>query len=115
MTAATAAHRYREAHPDIYADWYEVNRPVILSKIRQRCRMKRYQAVEYLGGHCVDCGFDKDLNGLTFDHLPERGEPDRAALHLTGSWARIKAELDKCELVCGTCHLIRTAQRRGEQ
>lgn len=28
-----------------------------------------------------------------------------------GKWAKIQPELDKCQLVCGSCHNIRTAAR----
>lgn len=29
------------------------------------------------------------------------------------AWPITQAELDKCQLVCGTCHSIRTAERRA--
>ena len=80
-----------------------------------RCkRMRYYQAVEYLGGCCKDCGYKTNLNALQFDHV-EGKKPDEKyiSLCLTLSWARLKVELDKCELVCANCHCIRTAIRRG--
>jgi hypothetical protein len=72
----------------------------------------RLQAIELLGGECLDCGWAGDPDGFEFDHLPERGMPDRT-VGMHRSWVRIKAELKKCELVCGTCHNIRTARRRA--
>jgi hypothetical protein len=80
---------------------------------RDRRLSNRLKAIEYLGGECVDCSYSENPEGLQFDHLPAFGKPDRQALLMTHTWPLIQAELDKCELVCGTCHSIRTAQRRG--
>jgi len=77
--------------------------------------MMFYQSVEYLGGSCQDCGYNTNLNGLEFDHLPGTEKHREVSVLLTSSrWETIKAELDKCELVCGTCHNIRTANRRTQ-
>jgi len=81
---------------------------------QDRRLLHRSNAIELLGGRCKDCGYSKNSNGLQFDHLPERGKKSfNISSNLGRSWPLIQAELDKCELVCGTCHSIRTAQRRG--
>lgn len=84
---------------------------------RQRSQTRRFnnriQALDYLGGKCIDCGYNENIDGLQFDHLPVHGKPDRRALLMSRTWSIIQAELDKCELVCGTCHSIRTANRRA--
>lgn len=77
---------------------------------------RRLFAIDYLGGKCVDCGYDANTDGFQFDHLPVFGVPTKTMRDLlrAGTFEKRKAELDKCELVCGTCHAIRTAQRRRE-
>lgn len=59
---------------------------------------------------CKDCGYNAHHAGLEFDHIGDdkRNEVSR----LAGSSLRIiKEEIAKCEVVCGTCHNIRTWQR----
>lgn len=67
-------------------------------------RKRKREAVEYKGGRCVRCGYEKCLAALDFHHLdPMEKDPD---WKLMRSWSvdRIKNELDKCELVCSNCH-----------
>lgn len=60
---------------------------------------------------CADCGFIADPAALDFDHV--RGEK---RFNLGGnasmSWAAIRAEVQKCEVVCANCHRTRTRLRR---
>ena len=74
-------------------------------------RDRRHRAITYLGGKCVDCE-TTDLRVLEFDHVTEKrsGGPTIAAL-LGCDWERLRQELDKCELVCANCHVIRTYNR----
>lgn len=94
---------------ECYRTKYRPRRRVAESQI---ARYMRYDDIVYKGGVCVDCGYKTHLNGLQFDHLPQYGNPNRSAMHAR-DWEVRKAELDKCELVCGTCHAIRTAYRRA--
>jgi hypothetical protein len=85
-----------------------------IAKAAELRHTRRYDGIVYLGGVCVDCGFKTHLDALQFDHLPERGLPDRKAILGTYGWERMKTELNKCELVCANCHAIRTQSRRGK-
>lgn len=72
----------------------------------QKQRVKNYkkQAVDYKGGKCVRCGYDKCLASLDFHHIdPKQKDQNWAKMH---HWAfdKIKKELDKCILVCKNCH-----------
>ena len=62
------------------------------------------KAVEYKGGKCQRCGYNKNYAALDFHHL----DPDEKDLNYKTarhwSWERLKVELDKCELVCRNCH-----------
>ena len=67
---------------------------------RQRTKLK---AVQYLGGSCSKCGYNKCLGSLQFHHT----DPSKKDFSISGksiSWDKIKTELDKCILVCSNCH-----------
>lgn len=59
---------------------------------------------------CVDCGYNKHHAGLEFDHvLPHRR--GTVASQMGKSRKVILEEIAHCEVVCGTCHQIRTWKR----
>ncbi len=62
------------------------------------------QAVEYKGGKCQRCGYDKCLASLDFHHIdPETKDPNWRKIR-SRAFSFIKEELDKCLLVCRNCH-----------
>lgn len=85
----------------IYAD-----RPRYLTQAVAKRRKKiREMAVEYKGGKCNLCGYDKCIQALEFHHINNDGKDfGISAKGYTRSWQRVKKELDKCILVCANCH-----------
>lgn len=70
-----------------------------------RQRKNKKQAVDYAGGSCVICGYNKCLDALQFHHLdPNKKEFGVGSKHLR-SFKNIKAEIDKCILLCSRCHV----------
>lgn len=73
-------------------------------------RIRRYEtkkkAVEYLGGKCVRCGYDKHLAALEFHHLEPTGKDFDFGNVKSKKWESIQYELDKCILLCSNCHRI---------
>ena len=68
---------------------------------RKRTKVK---LVEYKGGCCSKCGYNKSMNVLQFHHL----DPSKKDFTIGGkSWSyeRLKEEVDKCILVCANCHI----------
>lgn len=70
--------------------------------------MRRYKikidSINYLGGVCSSCGYDKCIGAMVFHHI-NPDEKDFAISHgYTHSWEAIKIELDKCILLCQNCH-----------
>ena len=68
-----------------------------------RKAMKRY-GVEYLGGKCQRCGYDKCIAALSFHHK----DPQLKEYNFGDSTMSIetyKKELDKCILLCANCHM----------
>ena len=68
---------------------------------RRRYLIKQ-AAVQYLGGKCAICGYDKTLAALEVHHRDPQ-EKD-FVISATLNWDRIVPELDKCVLLCANCH-----------
>jgi hypothetical protein len=73
---------------------------------RNRYEERRVEALALLGGVCVDCGTDIDLE---FDHA----DPSTKFVEVTTmlskySKKRLLEELSKCVLRCKTCHVVKT-------
>ncbi len=61
---------------------------------------------------CADCGYRGHPAALQFDHLPGFEKRYKVSLMLGAYQLHvIVAEIAKCEVVCGNCHAIRTAER----
>jgi hypothetical protein len=61
------------------------------------------KAIAYKGGKCIKCSYKKCKRALSFHHL-DPSEKDFNIVACT-SWEKMKAEIDKCILVCMNCHL----------
>ena len=81
-------------------------------KALYRLRLKTV-AVEYKGGKCERCGYDKCLRALSFHH--RNREDKKFALSRTQktNLASVKTELDKCDLLCSNCHMEEEELRSG--
>jgi 5-methylcytosine-specific restriction endonuclease McrA len=76
-----------------------------IQAVTKRRRKLREMAKEYKGGKCMICGYSKYKGALDFHHLdPSKKNFGISVRGLTRSWDKIKAELDKCILVCANCH-----------
>lgn len=95
--------------------YHERGKPSRLARHRVREQAARaWMASMKEGIPCTDCGQVFPVWVMHWDHLPgyEKLGPISS---LVGSRRRtlILAELKKCELVCGNCHVIRTISRAG--
>ena len=61
--------------------------------------------VEYKGGKCERCGYNKSFAALDFHH-EDPSEKDFTIAHARHRSfnEEMKKELDKCILVCANCH-----------
>ncbi len=68
-------------------------------------RKRKLKCIEYKGGKCVICYYNKCVSALHFHHL-ESEEKEFGLSHkgLCRGWKRVKKELDKCVLLCANCH-----------
>jgi len=78
-----------------------------------RIAMHRARVTEHLQTHhCVDCG-EADPVVLDFDHVRGEKAGDVSRIVATGyPWAKIEAEIAKCEVRCSNCHRRATHERR---
>jgi 5-methylcytosine-specific restriction endonuclease McrA len=75
---------------------------------RYRKRAMKHLLVEYKGGKCVECGYDKCEGSLQFHHLNEN-DKDFTISHVKPgvdfSMVELYEEADKCVLLCANCHI----------
>lgn len=64
----------------------------------------KLKAIEYKGGKCEICGYDKCVRSLDFHHINPKEKEFGIGSGVCKSWKKIKIELDKCMLVCKNCH-----------
>jgi hypothetical protein len=84
---------------------YADRREYMIRAVSKRRKKLREMAVQYGGGKCVLCGYDRCVEALEFHHK-DSSKKDFAISQdgLTRSWERIKDEIDKCVLICANCH-----------
>jgi len=93
-------------------DYYRRNREVqkarLLRNVAATRAENRRRIIEYLAAHpCVDCG-ETDIVVLEFDHLGDKIADVSAYASGGRTWARIRAEIEKCEVRCANCHRRKT-------
>lgn len=70
----------------------------------ERWKKRKIDAIQYKGGKCEACGYDRYYGALEFHHTdPNSKDADWNKMRLW-SWDKIKAELDKCKCLCANCH-----------
>lgn len=96
-----------------YANHRETSRASNDEWSRRAVETAREYVYQYLLAHpCVDCGSNNVLT-LSFDHI--RGEKRgniSDMVHRGRSMETIKAEIEKCDVVCFNCHMRREKKRR---
>jgi hypothetical protein len=81
--------------------------------VARRRRMIRAKAIEYKGGKCSQCGYNRCNDALDFHHTDGRKDFGLSQNGLTRSWERVKVELEKCILICANCHREEHARLRS--
>jgi len=75
-----------------------------IKRITEFRRKLKSKAINYKGGKCIVCKYDKCVRSLGFHHV----DPSQKDFNISGknikSWERMKAELKKCVLLCSNCH-----------
>ena len=96
-------------------EWHGCSEPARRKYCSDKCKSKagvdrfrknlKTKAIEYKGGRCERCGYDKSPRSLVFHHR----DPAEKDFAIGGNghsraWDRVKIGLDKCDLLCANCH-----------
>lgn len=79
--------------------------------IKEYRQKRRDEAIELLGGMCVQCSSEENLE---FDHK----DPNNKSFNISGFWyakKNISEELKKCQLLCKSCHDIKTGVEQEDR
>jgi predicted transcriptional regulator len=100
----TTVLRYIDKRKKIKLTDEEKRKNNVLAVQKRRNKIKDL-SIDYKGGFCVKCGYNKCKRALEFHHLnPLEKEFGISSKGYRKSWNIIKKELDKCILVCSNCH-----------
>lgn len=71
----------------------------------ERTQATKQKCIDYKGGKCQGCGYNKYIGALEFHHRDRVTKSYDISKKLRGhSFEKLKLELDKCVLVCSVCH-----------
>lgn len=93
--------KYLKAHKRRY--WLEQS---VRDQHIKRRRELKLKAIEYKGGKCIDCGYNKHPAALCFHHTGLKTDSINNLIK-NGFNEKVREELDKCVLLCHNCHDIR--------
>lgn len=61
------------------------------------------------GAKCSNCGYDRSIVALDFDHIDPAAKTFPISQNLAvAKWERLVAEVEKCRVLCANCHRIHT-------
>jgi hypothetical protein len=81
-------------------------REIMRRSRRKRRHTRKLELIAEFGGRCVDCGYAFCADALDFHHRDPSTKKFRLG-QFNGSRARLRAEAEKCDLICANCHAIR--------
>ena len=70
---------------------------------------RRNKLIEQLGGKCVRCGSTENLE---FDHIDSNSKRLDVSKRITSNINVINQELAKCQLLCRSCHIQKTKEKK---
>ena len=74
----------------------------MVTKYRKRLKRK---LIEYKGGKCQRCGYDKDIpNVYDFHHRNPDEKEFTISSNMSKSFDILTEEVDKCDILCKNCH-----------
>jgi hypothetical protein len=76
---------------------------------QRKARHERKQKlVDFLGGKCSICGYNRCMKALEFHHTNEDTKSEKSfgisSKGMLAPWETLVMEIEKCILVCANCH-----------
>jgi hypothetical protein len=94
-------------------EYYHQNKEIRVSKQIERRKELLEEAKKKLGGKCVCCGINENLE---FDHIDDAKKVHNVANAVRNTREVFWDEVSKCQLLCVKCHSKKTtAQKRAKQ
>lgn len=78
---------------------------------KQRYHRRKQEWLQRLGGKCVKCGSEQDLE---IDHIDPATKSFNLTASGTHSEVKITAELAKCQALCKPCHTEKSVLESGK-
>lgn len=80
------------------------------SRVRETIRIKeirktlKQKGIDFLGGKCSVCGYNKCIASLDFHHPDQSKKDDSFLKKCNTTWKNMKAKIKNCVLLCSNCH-----------
>ena len=92
-------------YSNLTTDEYNKKRKKDISNAVMKWRQdKKIKLVDYKGGCCQVCKYNKSIGALEFHHV-DSNEKDFTISSKSYAFERLKKEVDKCVLLCSNCHI----------
>lgn len=98
--------RYNLVCSQCHRSWIakKANKRCTTCRGNERRGKNRTKAIDYKGRKCQLCGYDKCKWSMDFHHIEPSKKSFNIGSKIQCSWEKLKAELDKCILICRNCH-----------
>lgn len=80
--------------------------------MKKKYHSRMIEAKTYLGNKCISCGA---VDNLQIDHIDWKNKKYTVSQMAYLAFETLKTELDKCQLLCETCHNKKSAADRRER
>lgn len=77
-------------------------------------RKLKARAIEYKGGKCERCGYNRCHEALEFHHRDPAAKSFSISTGIYRRWDTLRRELDKCMMICANCHREEHHRERAE-
>jgi hypothetical protein len=92
--------------------WYQKNKTKHIGMVARNRAQYREEFSQLKMRPCMDCGFmPQHPIQMDWDHLRGDKTNEVSIMVQRGQWAKARAEIEKCDLVCSNCHRLRTITR----
>jgi hypothetical protein len=105
----------KEYQREYHKQWYALNRDRIIAQVKDQSKEYKQQYLDSKMRPCMDCGFIPSVpDQMDYDHRDNGSKVADVSVLVQGkAWAKVRIEIEKCDLICANCHRLRTAKRRG--